>query len=306
MNPGTERPDAPTAPRVATGDRSATWRDLVDDATMRLRSAGCGNAGQEGRWLVEHVGRFSAAGLQVELDRPVPPTARALLRQLVERRAAGQPLQYVLGRWSFRSLDLAVDRRVLIPRPETELLVDAALAECDSLRARTAVDLGTGSGAIALSLLVERPELDVWATDVSTEALAVAATNLAELREVSERGHLAQGAWFAALPEHLRGKIDVVVSNPPYVAEGEAVDLPAEVRDWEPREALVAGPEGLDALATIVAEAPGWLARPGALLCEMAPHQARAVTTMATRAGFTSVSVWPDLAGRDRILQARL
>jgi release factor glutamine methyltransferase len=283
-----------------------TWRELMVEARTRLQAAGGHSPDQQARWLVEQAGGMSAAELQLALDRPATAAAAAILHEMVDRRVAGEPLQYVLGRWSFRTLDLVVDRRVLIPRPETEVLVDAALAECDRLGATTAVDLGTGSGAIGLSLLVERPHLQVWATDASPDALAVAGANLAELGAASDRAHLVEGVWFEALPEALRGRIDVVVSNPPYVAEPEMAELPSEVRDWEPGEALVAGPEGLDALSVVVAGAPAWLARPGALLCEMAPHQARAVTAMAAAAGFTSISVWPDLAGRDRILHARL
>jgi release factor glutamine methyltransferase len=225
---------------------------------------------------------------------------------MLDRIGAGEPLQYVLGRWSFRSLELDVDPRVLIPRPETEVLVEAALAECDRLGATTAVDLGTGSGAIALSLLVERPGLEVWASELSPGALDVARANLARLGPAAARGQVVAGSWFEALPARLRGRVDVVVSNPPYVAEPEVPDLPADVREWEPRQALVSGRSGLDDLATIVEEAPRWLARPGALLCEMAPHQAGAVAERARAAGFTSVSTWPDLAGRDRVLRARL
>jgi release factor glutamine methyltransferase len=304
----TPAPDGPTDLLEGTDamEGAPTWRELVVGATQRLQAAGHGNASQEAQWLVEHAGGLGAVELRLALDRPASRLAVESVSELLDRRVAGEPLQYVLGRWSFRTLDLVVDRRVLIPRPETEQLVETALVECDRLGATTAVDLGTGSGAIALSLLVERPDLEVWATDVSPDALAVARTNLNELGTVSTRCHLAEGAWFDALPGHLRGSIDVVVSNPPYVAEPEMTELPDEVRAWEPSEALAAGPEGLDALATIVAAAPGWLARPGALLCEMAPHQSRQVADMATEAGFTSVSVWPDLTGRDRILHARL
>jgi release factor glutamine methyltransferase len=297
--------DAGPAGTGGSGDLPV-WRELVGEARERLQGADCHHPDQEARWLVEQAGGMSAAELQLALDRPATEAAVTGLRSMIDRRLAGEPLQYVLGRWSFRSLELVVDRRVLIPRPETEVLVDAGLAECDRLGATTVVDLGTGSGAIALSLLVERPHLEVWATDASAEALAVAGTNLAEVGVASARCHLVEGVWFEALPEALRGRIDVVVSNPPYVAEREMDELPAEVRGWEPGEALVAGPEGLDALAAVVAEAPSWLARPGALLCEMAPHQARTVAALASDAGFTSISVWPDLTGRDRILHARL
>ena len=193
---------------------------------------------------------------------------------MAARRASGEPLQYALDRWGFRSLDLYVDRRVLIPRPETEVLAQLALDECRRLDAAVAVDLGTGSGALALALAAERPGLEVWGTDVSADALAVARANLAGLGRAATRVRLADGSWFDALPAELAGRIDVIVTNPPYVAEAEMADLPAEVRDWEPREALCSGPTGLEDVEQIVAEAPGWLARPGSLLVELAPHQA--------------------------------
>jgi release factor glutamine methyltransferase len=169
-----------------------------------------------------------------------------------------------------------------------------------------AVDLGTGSGALALALAVEHPGLEVWGTDASADALAVARANLSGLGRAATRVRLTEGSWFAALPDELAGRIDVIVTNPPYVSEAEMAELPIEVHDWEPHQALCAGPSGLEDVERIVAEAPAWLARPGALLVELAPHQAATARTMALRAGFTSATVWPDLAGRDRIVLARV
>jgi release factor glutamine methyltransferase len=285
---------------------SVTWRELLADTTERVRPVAGDNAAQEARWLVERASGHDAAALVTALDDPATARGATHLRQMVERRVAGEPLQYVLGRWGFRRLDLYVDRRVLIPRPETEVLAELALAECDRLGALVAVDLGTGSGAIALALAVERPKLDVWGTDVSADALAVARANLAGLGRAATRVRLAEGSWFRALPGDLRGRIDVLVANPPYVASHEMADLPDDVREWEPEIALVSGgPAGLADVAAIVAEAPRWLARPGSLLVEMAPHQTDTARDLAQQAGFTSISIWPDLTGRDRVLQAR-
>lgn len=284
-----------------------SWRQLTAGAAQTLADRGIGNASQEARWLAQRAGGFDAAELQVVLDERPTERSAAFFRTMLDRRAEGMPLQYVMERWDFRTLELYVDRRVLIPRPETEVLVSRALAECDRLDCRVAVDLGTGSGAIALSLAVERPSLaEVWGTDVSSAALAVARANLSGQGRAASRVRLTEGSWFAALPDDLRGRVDLLVSNPPYVAEPEMPDLPDEVRDWEPEEALVSGPEGLDAVAEILAEAPSWLARPASLLLEMAPHQTARAESLARSAGFDAVSVWPDLAGRDRILQARL
>lgn len=286
---------------------TASWRALLAAATGTLQEAGVDHADQEARWLLERVTGWDAAELLVGLDEPATVRGATHLHQMVERRAAGEPLQYVMGRWAFRHLELYVDRRVLIPRPETEVLAEMALAECDRLGAQLVVDLGTGSGALALALATERPKLEVWGTDASAEALAVASANLAGLGRAGRRVRLVEGDWFAALPDDLRGRIDVLVTNPPYVAEHETPDLPTDVRDWEPELALVSGgPAGLDDVAEILAEAPAWLARPASILVEMAPHQTDAAQALARAAGFGAVSVWPDLTGRDRILQARL
>jgi release factor glutamine methyltransferase len=243
---------------------------------------------------------------------------------LVARRVSGEPLQYVLGRWSFRSLELTVDDRVLIPRPETEQVVEVALAELRRIAGesvvghRVCVDLGTGSGAIALALATEAPrwlpDLEVWATDWSADALAVAAENLALLAPgdpgVASRVRLARGRWFAALPDDLKGRVDLIVANPPYVSESEYAELDPGVREWEPREALVAplgagGVGGMADIETIVGDAPRWLRPGGALVVEIAPAQAYASIDAARRAGFAPVTTERDLAGRLRMLVAR-
>jgi release factor glutamine methyltransferase len=318
-----------------------TVRQLMEASAARLGSAA------EARWIVEHA--LAARGSPIDgpwpvskLDEPVPLSASLLTQTLVARRQAGEPLQYVLGTWSFRTLELALDRRVLIPRPETEQLVEMALTELQRIvtgrdRAGTpdrpprAVDLGTGSGAIALSLAVEggsrHPGLEVWATDSSPDALDVARANL-ELVSASaadgdrgprgragwgqgRRGQVrwGQGRWFDALPVDLVGAIDLVVSNPPYVSAAEFPDLDPVVRDWEPTGALVAGPGsdgsgGLADVESIISDAPRWLQGDGAVVIELAPHQADAATAMARRHGFVDVRVEPDLAGRPRVLVA--
>jgi release factor glutamine methyltransferase len=251
-------------------------------------------------------------------ERPAPEVARRRLLRMVERRQAGEPLQYVLGRWGFRRLDLMVDRRVLIPRPETEQVVEVALAEITRLASGpptkptkptsnlVVVDLGTGSGAIALSIASERERVEVWATDSSPDAVAVARANLAGMGGyAATRVRVVQGDWWAALPEQLRGSIDLVVSNPPYVSSEEMAVLDSEVRDWEPRAALEAGPTGLEAVERILDPAPGWLRPNGVVVMEIAPHLAAAATWAAQRSGFPDVQVGPDLTGRDRVLVAR-
>lgn len=283
------------------------WRELYESAVAQLGSA------IDARRIVERAAGFEGARFLAGLDEPVPARAVPFFEGMVGRRAAGEPLQYVVGRWGFRHLDLLVDRRVLIPRPETEQVVEVALGEArrvsDGVGAvpLVAVDLGTGSGAIALSLALEVPGAEVWATDRSADALAVARANLTGLGTlVATRVRMAEGSWFSALPDDLRGRVGLIVSNPPYVAAGEVPDLPPEVADWEPTGALVAGPTGLEDIEVIVAGAVEWLARPGALVVELAPHQADRALEMAAAAGFGDADVLPDLAGRLRTLVARV
>lgn len=222
------------------------------------------------------------------------------LAGLARRRQAGEPLQYVLGRWPFRGVELSVDRRVLIPRPETEQVVEVALAALGQRRPRVIVDLGTGSGAIALAVATERPGAEVWATDASPDALAVAGANLA-----GSGVHVARGSWWSALPARLRGGVDLAIANPPYVSVGEMGSLDPVVASWEPRTALEAGPVGLEAVAAVIEGAPGWLAPAGILVVEIAPHQADRARELARAAGLQGVEVRPDLAGRDRALVGR-
>ena len=283
---------------------TATWRTLWRDAERTLGST------LEARRIVERASGYDGAELLLHLDDAAPARALPFAQAMVDRRAKGEPLQYVVGRWGFRTLDLFVDRRVLIPRPETEVVVEAAVSELRAVagtldRLPVAVDLGTGSGAIALSIACEVPGAEVWATDASAAALAVARANLAGLgSRYASHVRLVEGPWFDALPLALRGRVDLIVSNPPYIASGEV--LPAEVAAWEPNEALVAGPTGLEAIGDIVRGAPVWLARPGRLVVEIAPHQAGAAADLMGAAGFEDVEVRPDLHGRLRVLVGRV
>ncbi len=280
------------------------WRQVRRDGLDRLRAAGVDDPEQELRWIVERASGRAAAEQVADLGQPVTDRAGRHVEEMVLRRCAGEPLQYVLGRWGFRTLDLMVDRRVLIPRPETEMVAGLAIDALASLgRPGVAVDLGTGSGAIALSIAAERwPAVEVWATDVSAEALAVARANLAGLGRRAATVRLAEGRWYDALPAELRGRVDVIVSNPPYVAAGDP--LPAEVADWEPHAALVPGPTGLEDVERVVAGAVGWLTPSGTLVVEIGDTQAAPAAAMARAAGFASARIVPDLSGRDRALEA--
>lgn len=284
---------------------AGSWRARYDEVVDALRQAGVGQAETDSRWILE-----AASGASIgELFADRVPATEAMLRRLesmCDRRATGEPVQYVVGEWAFRTLELSVDHRVLIPRPETEVVVEVALATLAGAThaPRRVADLGTGSGAIALAIATEAPDVEVWATDVSTDALDVARAN--GLRNGATRVHWRHGSWFEALERDLYGTFDLVVSNPPYVGDGERGSLPAEVVDHEPREALFSGPTGLEAIETIVSASPTWLRRGGTLVVEIAPHQSVVATDLAGRAGFPTVTVEPDLAGRPRALVAVL
>ena len=282
-----------------------SWRALRVSTLARLRDAGVDAPDQELRWMVEQATGRSPSEQVAALDAPVTEREARHLDDMVARRSAGEPLQYVLGRWGFRTLDLLVDPRVLIPRPETEVVAQHAIDALVALdRPGLAVDLGTGSGAIALSLAAERwPHIEVWATDASADALAVARANLAALGRRATTVRLLEGDWYAALPADLRGRVDVIVSNPPYVAASDP--LPPAVADWEPASALVPGPTGLEHIEIIVAQAQHWLTPVGVLVVEIGETQGDAVLALAEAAGFRSAATHPDQTGRDRVLVAQ-
>jgi release factor glutamine methyltransferase len=270
--------------------------------------------------MLEEVSGLDAAEQVAESSAPATARAVDALDALLARRLAGEPLQYVLGSWSFCGIDLLVDRRVLIPRPETEVVAQIAIDEVARSGERigatdawgggftsyAVADLGTGSAALALALAFSLPEAEVWAAELDHDALAVARANVAGAGTPAARVRVVEGSWFDALPDELRGRLRVIVANPPYVAEHEAADLPAAVARWEPRRALISGPTGREAIDTIVRTAPTWLEPGGALVLELAPQQAAGVADLARDVGFTSVEVHPDLTGRERVLVARV
>lgn len=306
------RPAAPPVPAPALdAGGSPAWSELYDLAVHSLGDP------REARWLLEEVAGDRWASLRAHVDEPAPEEAHGALLELVRRRRSGEPLQHVLGHWSFRRLELLVDDRALIPRPETEVVVELALAELDAAGpphpARgggpgqlLAADLGTGSGAIACSLVTERRNVAVLAIDRSPRALSLAAANVARLdHRAASRVRLLRADWYGPLRCAPPAGLNLVVANPPYLAEEELVGLDPVVRDHEPREALVAGPSGLEAVAAVVGGAPSVLAAGGALVVEIAPAQAAPVLELARAAGAREARVEPDLTGRERALVAR-
>lgn len=282
-----------------TGDTLVTVRDLI------AQTADVTGSRHEARWLVEVATALDGAELDAALDEPVSERMVHHLDAMVARYRVGEPLPYVLGRWAFRNLDLAVDRRVLIPRPETELVAGLAIELARACApTRMIADLGTGSGAIGLAVVTELP-LDgttVWITDADDGALEVARANLAGIGRAARNVRVGAGEWFDALPPGER--FDVIVSNPPYVAEGSPM-LDASVLEWEPAVALFAGPDGLDDIARLVAGAPRHLAPGGWLVLEIGADQGPAVRSLLVEAGYRDVEIRSDLAGHDRIAVAR-
>lgn len=286
---------------------TVTWREVATETAARL-SAVSDTPEIETRRIIERASGFEGTEYVLGLDEAVTERGMHFHDLMVGRRMAGEPLQYVLGRWGFRTLDLIVDPRVLIPRPETEVVAGLAIDRLRDLRSAgidrpVAVDLGTGSGAIGLSLAVEVERVEVWITDASDDALVVAGSNLTGIGRAATRVHIAHGSWFEALPDHLRGAVDLIVSNPPYVAIDDDID--DVVREWEPPGALFAGDDGLDDLRILVDGAIEWLRPGGSLILEMSPAQVPVIVERASAAGFVTVEAVRDLSGRERAVVAR-
>jgi len=295
-------------------DGTVSWADLLAETVGRLVAGGfsADDATREARWIGEEASGLEGAELTAGLGTLATERGVARLDAMVGRRLMGEPLQYVLGHWPFRTLDLLLDRRVLIPRPETEQVVEVALGELDRrLAADVAgddpaivVDLGSGSGAIGLSIAAERVRaVEVWCVDASPDAVALTRANLAGLGMAGSSVRIAEGSWFEPLPDDLRGRIDLIVTNPPYVAADDP--LPLDVADWEPTSALVPGPTGVEAIDHIIEQAADWLTPGGTLVVEIGETQGPAAEDLARKAGLVGARVEPDLAGRDRALVAR-
>lgn len=248
--------------------------------------------------LVRQAGGATRAELMTHPERPLSAPACAELARLVARRRRGEPVAYIAGRREFWSLDLQVSPATLIPRPETELLVERALARIPSSGAWSVADLGTGSGAVALAIAHERPAARVVATDCSETALAVARANARRLGLL--RVEFCSGSWLA--PLHGR-RLHMIVSNPPYVRADDAHLLTGDVR-FEPRTALVGGADGLEAIRQIVAAAPAHLSRAGWLLLEHGFDQGADVRALLAGAAYRDIRTYRDLAGNDRVTEA--
>jgi release factor glutamine methyltransferase len=273
-----------------------TVGEVLKASTEFLAAKGVPSPRVDAEHLVARALGVSRLDLYLQHDRPLNEDELAAARELVRRRGAREPLAYVLGDWGFRRLVLTTDRRALVPRPETEIVVERCLVRLEGLEAPRVLDVGTGSGAIALAIADECPRAEVVGVDVSGDALGLA-------RENAERTGLARVAFIDHdLREDLLGTgWDLIVSNPPYVLPAEIDTLEAEVRDWEPRAALVG--EGLT--ESIVRDAPASLRAGGWLVLEVGDGTADAVAGLLDAAGFRDVTRTPDLAGRDRVVEGQ-
>ena len=287
-------------------DETITWGELLQVTAVEL-----GNE-QEARWLCEHASGLDRVELDAARDEVVSQRCGVALRAMVARRLTGEPLQYVMKSWAFRHLDVLVDNRVLIPRPETEVMVQAALDLAREMISKTnsklrVADLGTGSGVIGLSLASELPRgsNEVWLTDLSADALEVARANLAGLGLINGDVRVVQGSWFAALPSELKNSFDLIVSNPPYIALYDP-SVESSVLNHEPHLALFAGSDGLDAYREIISHSGEWLATDGWIVLEIGHQQGDAVRELLAQNSFKQIEIRKDLAGRDRIALAKI
>ena len=283
---------------MAAGLSTATVGEALGGAVDALSAAGVDSPRLDAELLLEAATGYSRADLIASPDADLPKGAGREFAALVRRRSAREPVAYILGRKGFRSIELRCDRRALIPRPETEMLVEIAL----ELSPRRVLDVGTGTGAISLAIADELPDCEVIGSDTSPEALALAAENADALGFAERVSFLS-----ASVPPDL-GPIDLLVSNLPYVSEPEWQGLEPELREFEPRQALVPGPSGLEAFEELIG-GPTGIQRlsepPTAIALEVGEGQAAEVAAMLEASGFDQIEVRTDLAGRDRVGLAR-
>lgn len=278
---------------------------LINWATGYLRENRVTKPRLNAQQLLVHCTGRSRVDLYAYPEKPVSTQEREAFTLAVQRRALREPLQYIVGWKGFRYLDVVVDSRVLIPRPETEMLVQRALELIREARGHpVAVDIGTGSGCIALSICRECPAAVVHATDICEGALEVARGNA---RRLGLDGTLIfhHGDLLQALPGHLQGKCDFIVSNPPYVRERDFADLPPEVREYEPYRSMVAGPRGVEIHLRLMSQASFWLAPGGWLLMEGGEDQMEFLSRRAMELGYGEAGIVSDLNHKPRIIEMR-
>jgi release factor glutamine methyltransferase len=283
-------------------DGGWTIRRVLEWTSGYLREKGSDSPRLEAEVLLAHARGCPRIQLYTAYDEVLPETIRSTMRELVQRRAAAEPVAYLVGHREFFGLKFRVSPDVLIPRPETETLVMETLERTKSLERPRLLDLGTGSGCVAVAIAVNHPGAQVTAIDISPAALAVARSNV-EQHGVADRVELIESDLFAGVAAGTQ--FDAIVSNPPYVRIDEMDGLPPEIRLHEPQLALVAGPEGLDVFRRIAAEAPRWLTPGGFVLVEFSPEQAARVQGLFTpEFGWRQNRILNDNSGQPRALYA--
>ena len=289
---------------ITTEAKPKSLNDVLLEGTRRLRVAGIESARLDAEVLLSELLGIGKAELYLNLNVALTLADETRFRELLLRRERQEPVAYITGRKEFWSLDFVVTPDVLIPRPETELVVQGGLEHAKRCGGRSQLqilDLGTGSGVIAISLAKELPHERITAVDVSAVALRVARRN-SERYSVANRIHFLGGDWF----EYVGGEFDLIVSNPPYVRRGELSSLTAEIRDWEPLMALDGGADGLDCYRRIIPAAHRLLVPEGAIILEIGADMGEAVADLLSRVGgYTPCLLHQDYAGRDRVVAAR-
>jgi release factor glutamine methyltransferase len=269
-----------------------TLGEVLRGATEYLAGRGIDTARVDAELLLARALGLTRIELYTQHDRPLSEAERAAARELVQRRGRREPLAYVLGDWDFRRLTVKTDRRALVPRPETEIVVERCLALLEGVEAPRIADVGTGTGAIALALKQERPDAHVVAIDISADALELARENAAanELEIELVEGDLLAGTV---------GPLDLIVSNPPYVGADELDALEPEVRDWEPRGALVDEGQTMRLARAAQSVLDGWL------VVEVHEDRAKALSDDLAKLGYRTIGVGLDLAGKERMVEAQ-
>jgi release factor glutamine methyltransferase len=286
---------------VSAAAATSSVGDALGGAVDALSAAGCETARLDAELLLAEASGWDRARLAAEPELRLPVGASREFAGMVRRRVRREPVAYILGRKGFRRIEVLVDHRVLIPRPESELLVEVAL----DLGPTTVLDVGTGSGAIALAVADELPESRVEAIDVSMDALRIAQANVERLGLEDRVDVVNRGIASVATCLRERDRVDLLIANLPYVSEGEWEGLEPEIREFEPREALVAGPTGLEAIRALADQVGAADGRVATIALEVGAGQAEEVSGMLEAASFREVEVRPDLAGIERVVAGR-
>lgn len=284
--------------------RAVTIQEAIQKSAEFLEKRGVDSPRLQAELLLAHVLQLPRLKLYLQFDRAIPEPQISSLRELVKRRGMREPLQHILGNAAFCGIELKVNRHVLVPRPETELLAERAATFLSALTTQpsTLLDLGTGSGCLAIQLAVQFPQVRGLAVDISPEALAVARENALACK-VAERVEFLLGDLFAPLA--VGSRFDLIVSNPPYIPSPEIATLQPEVRDFDPRAALDGGADGLDFYRRLAAEAATWLKPEGRLMVEFGDSQAPALGKLFAEHKWMVEAVVPDYSRRERILVVR-